>query len=286
MARKLLRSYHGVTALVTGGSSGIGLAMAQILASKGANIWLLARDGKKLEAACRAVSEARLSPTQAVHTIQADVADQAQVASALQPVIDRGGVELLVNSAGITYPGLFEELDTDIFRQMMDVNYFGTLHVTKALVPAMLKRGSGHIVNISSLVGRHGLYGYSAYSPSKFAVGGLSDTLRYELQPHGINISIAFPADTQTPQLDFDNEHKPPILKMLASSNTSVASAELVAENILRDVLKGKYLIFPSFDSSILHVASVLLPGHALYWFVDRLMADARRRVAKDLAGK
>jgi 3-dehydrosphinganine reductase len=281
-----MKNFEGKTALITGGSSGIGLAVAKNLASKGAHIWIMARSPQRLEEACVEITQICQSSSQKVRTIQADVSDKEQVDRGLAPVIAEGGVDILINSAGLTYPGLFEQLDHRVFREMMEVNYFGTLYVTKALVPAMIKRGSGHILNISSLVGLHGVYGYSAYSPAKFAVRGLSDTLRYELQPQGIKVSVAFPADTQTPQLDFENQRKPAVLKALVTSNTSVSSPASVAENIIRAMQKDRYLIFPSSDSLLWYVINTLLPGHAMYWLVDVLMAQARRKVAKSLAGK
>jgi 3-dehydrosphinganine reductase len=281
-----MKTFEGKTALITGGSSGIGLAIAKSLARRGANIWIISRDRQKLDSACQEISNQRKSNEQRVDAIPADVSDLEQVTRALQPVIAAGVPDLLINSAGITYPGLFDQLDLSIFRENMEVNFFGTLYITKALVPKMIQRGSGHIVNISSLVGLHGLYGYSAYSPSKFAIRGLSDVLRYELKPQGIQVSIAFPADTQTPQLEFENRFKPPVLKALSESNTKAATAESVAERILGGVQKNKYLILPSSDSVLWYAMNILLPGHAMYWLVDHLMTQARRKVAKNLTRK
>jgi 3-dehydrosphinganine reductase len=281
-----MNSFEGKTALITGGSSGIGLAIAKNLASRGANIWIMARDCNKLNAACEEISALRKSPQQNIDFVPADVSNLEQVTRALQPMIAAGVPDLLINSAGITFPGLFDQLDHSIFRDMMEVNYFGTLYVTKALVPGMIQRGSGHIVNVSSLVGLHGLYGYSAYSPSKFALRGLSDALRYELKPLGVRVSIAFPADTQTPQLEFENRYKPPVLKALVEGNSKASSPQSVADRILRAVQKNQYLILPSTDSVLWYAVTVLFPGHALYWLVDQMMAQARRKVAKDLTRK
>ncbi|MBE0697383.1 MAG: SDR family NAD(P)-dependent oxidoreductase, partial [Anaerolineaceae bacterium] len=138
----------------------------------------------------------------------------------------------------------------------------------------------------SSLVGIHGLYGYSAYAPSKFALRGLSDVLRYELKPYGIQVSVVFPSDTITPQLDYENKHKPPILKALSESNTKPVSAESVAEKTIRAIKRGKYMILPSSDGVMWFIAYSLLPGDIMYRMVDLLMVQARRKAGKDIAGK
>lgn len=277
-----MKSIDGKTALLTGGSSGIGLAMAKEMAGMGANIIIAARDPRKLEQACVEISAARRSPAQSVRTITLDVSDYDAVKQALSGLNQNGGVpDIVVNSAGVTYPGEFDQLDMDIFRQMMDINFYGTLNVLKELVPGMKQRRSGLIINISSLVGIHGLYGYSAYSSSKFAVSGLSDVLRYELKPFGVQVSVAFPTDTQTPQLDFENSVKPPILKALSETNTKAVSPAVVAKRTLKDALNGRYIILPTHDSRILYLVYRLLPGDSMYKMVDLLMADARRKAAK-----
>ena len=99
-----------------------------------------------------------------------------------------GPPDLLVNSAGVAHPGYFQELDLNIFHWMMEVNYFGTVYMTKEVIPSMLKRGSGYIVNISSMAGFVGTFGYTAYGGSKFAVRGFSDVLRAEMKIHGIGV--------------------------------------------------------------------------------------------------
>lgn len=244
-------NFQGQNSLITGGSSGIGLALAKKLAAQGANIWLVARDRARLEAACEEVSAARKADSQNVTAIAADVSDEAAITSALEPVIQaEGAPDLVVNSAGITQPGHFIEQDMDIFRSMMEVNYFGTLHVIKAVLPGMTERGSGHIVNISSIAGFMGVYGYSAYGASKFAVRGLSDSLHYELADKGIRVSVVFPPDTQTPQLEYETPFKPPVLVEIEKSD-KVLSAEQVADAILKGVARGKHVITPGSDSSL-----------------------------------
>ncbi len=278
MASSMLK-FQGKSALITGGSSGIGLALAEKLSAQGANVCLLARDLSRLEAARQQVTAARLDSNQKIDIIQADVAAEEQVQAALSEYVQRSGVpDLLINSAGITQPGYFTELDLSIFRSLMEVNYFGTLNVLKALVPAMIKRGSGYIVNISSLVGFLSVYGYSAYGPTKFAVRGLTDTMRYELAEHGIRVSIVFPPDTQTPQLDYESQFKPPILVELDKSN-KILQPDVVADAILKGVARGKYVITPGFDSSLYYHLTNFFG--LVYPVMDFMVSQARRAVSR-----
>lgn len=278
-----MKSYLGKTALITGGSSGIGFELAKLLASQGVHVWILARDPHKLETAQQALHSARQAPDQRIITIPADVSQYEQLQNVLAPLLHQYGTpDLLLNSAGLTYPGEFCELDLKIFHEMMDVNYFGTLYATRLVVPGMIQRKSGQIINISSLVGIQGLYGYSTYSPSKFAVVGLSDVLRYELKDKGIQVSVAFPSDTLTPQLAFESSLKPPVLKALSESNTKAVPADVMARNILREAQRGRYYILPGSDAKFWYFIYRLFPGDSMYRLVDLLMAQARRKIAKN----
>lgn len=279
----LSTSFASKRVLITGGSSGIGLALAKGLAAEGAWITILGRRQQVLQQALEEIRTVQRGDC-APQAIAADVSDAPALERALAPYLQSGAPDLLINSAGITNPGLIEDLPLQLHRDNMDINYFGTLHAIRAVLPGMLARGSGTIVNFSSLVGMHGIYGYSAYSPSKFAVRALSDSLRYELQPRGVRVSVVFPSDTQTPQLDFDKANQPPVLRYLTGDNVKVSSADEVAAAVLRGVRRGDYLIVPSSDGKILFTIYRLLPGRALYWFVDRLMDRARRKAAKHLS--
>lgn len=275
-----MNRYQDKTALVTGGSSGIGLALAEQLAGLGAHVWILARDPKRIDAAVERVKAARRTSSQDICAILGDVSDAGRITQTLCDFIrGKGAPDYLFNSAGICHPGHFEELDLDIFRQMIEVNYLGTVYVTKAVTPEMIRRGSGHIINISSVAGFLGVYGYSAYGPSKFAVRGFSDVLRSELRHQGIKVSVVFPPDTQTPQLEYENQFKPEVLKILDESN-KVMSPEAVAKIILRDAARGYYTITPGFDSSIMYHLNNLL-GNLSYRVMDWMVLQSRRKASR-----
>jgi len=264
-------------ALITGGSSGIGFALAKALVQEGSKICILARDKQKLARAKDELSLFRVSENQQVETISCDVTDYERLNNVLnQWTADYGMPDLVINSAGVTYPGYFQELDVDIFHWLMDVNYYGTLHVIKALIPDMIARGSGTIVNLSSQAGFIGVFGYSAYSASKYAVRGLSDVLRAELKPLGIQVAVVFPPDTQTPQLDFEAPLKPIETKEIAASS-NVMTAEEVADAILRGVRKGRYVILPGTEGKIFYRLTNIL-GNLTYPVMDWLVRKAQKK--------
>jgi 3-dehydrosphinganine reductase len=277
--------FTGKSALVTGGSSGIGLAAARLLVRRGAKVWLVARNPVKLAAAKTELDSLRRDPAQIIGTTAADVADEAQARQAVEQATAAIGLpDILINSAGIVYPGYFEALESGVFRRMMDVNYFGTLHMIRAAVPGMLARGSGDILNISSMAGVLAIFGYSAYGASKFAVRGLSDTLRWELKPRGIRLHLAFPPDTDTPQLAFETPIKPFETKVIAG-NGAVFSADRVAKDLLDGIERNRYVILTGTDSKLFYTLANVL-GPWLFPVMDWFVADALRKKAARKPGK
>lgn len=265
--------------LITGGSSGIGLALALQLAAAGAHICLVARRPERLSVAQESVKTACRNPSQRVDILKGDVSLAEEISPLIQNWITQyGPPNFVFNSAGVAHPGYFQDLSLDIFEQMMAINFFGTVHMTKAVIPSMLAAGSGHIVNISSVAGFLGVFGYTAYGASKFAVRGFSDALRAELKPLGIQVSIVFPPDTDTPQLAYESGLKPPETKMLAGGDPLTADA--VSRAILKGVEKKRYIIIPDLESRLYFNLSGLV-GDFLYPIMDWMVANARRKVAQ-----
>ena len=267
----------GKVALVTGGSSGIGKAIACGLAERGMHVWLLAQRNELLETAQKEVETYRKEQSQVIGIVSADVSDYDQVRKAVSDITENSGpVDLLVNSAGVAHPGYIEVLDLKIYRWLMEVNYFGTVYVTKEVLPAMLKRGSGYILNISSVGGFISGFGYTAYSASKFAVRGFSDALRQEMRLRRIGVSILFPSDTDTPQLAYENQFKPIETKALASFVGSM-SAESVAKAAIKGIERGQYDIIPGVEGKVW----IFLDGKArglLNFLIDQVVAIAYRK--------
>jgi len=272
--------FQSKIAVVTGGSSGIGLAVAKQLAANGAHVWLVARNADRLKEAVQSLEAARRDASQRFGFSAVYVADAAQAASAVQQVVKELGVpDLLINSAGITYPGYVESLSLDIFHQLMDVDYFGTVHMVQALLPALIQRRSGTIVNVSSVAGFMGVFGYSAYGAAKYAVRGYSEVLRAELKPYNVNVSVVFPPDTDTPQLAYENEFKPMETKEL-SGNAKMMSADAVADTIMKGIIRKRFAILPGSESKLYYSLTGWL-GSALYPIMDMMIADAKKKKAK-----
>lgn len=230
-------------AIVSGATSGIGLACARDLARRGHPIALIARDTVRLEQARQEVL-AQGAPD--VFTMSLDVTDAEKCALVVAQIAQGcEKIDWLITCAGDVEPGLFASLDADAYRRQMDVNFFGTLNLAAPVARLMIAQSSGRIVLVSSGAAFIGIAGYSAYGASKFAVRGLGETLRVELAPHGVSCCVAFPPDTETPQLARERGLRPEITARIAASGGSM-SAQAVAQRIISQALKGRFLLAPS----------------------------------------
>ncbi|NMC84048.1 MAG: SDR family oxidoreductase [Anaerolineaceae bacterium] len=270
--------YENKLTLITGGSSGIGLALAKEITARGGNVAILARHADALEQAAAEIAVCKVNADQKVYTLPADIVDYEALSVVLTKFKAEVGVpDIVINSAGVAHPGRFTALPLEIFHWMMDVNYFGTVNVLKLLLPEIQERHSGTVVNISSMAGFIGVYGYSAYGASKFAITGFSDVLRSELKPYGVQVSVVFPPDTDTPQLKYESQFKPFITKEVAGS-ASLMPADAVAKETLDAVAKGKYIILPGSEGKLMFVAQNLL-GRGLYPVMDMMVNSAIKKL-------
>ncbi|MFD9005067.1 SDR family oxidoreductase [Streptomyces sp. NPDC059582] len=239
--------------IVTGGSSGIGLATARLFAGRGAKVSLIARGRERLVEAAKELSAAARA---------ADVADQAALTRAIAELEEEQGqpCDVLITSAGLARPGHFLELPEEVFRQMMEVDYFGTLYAIRAVAPGMVERGHGSVVAVSSAAGLIGIFGYSAYGPAKFAVRGLMESVRVELTPDGVHVGVVFPPDVDTPQLAEENQWKPEETRVVAGTIKPL-TAEKVAAAIVDGIERRRFVICPDAGTRALaRFGSVLLP--------------------------
>jgi 3-dehydrosphinganine reductase len=267
-----MTSIAGRHALITGGSSGIGLATAIALADKGARVTVVARRPEPLEAA---VAELESTGSDAA-SFELDVSDREAVGDTFAKVTaDRGPVDILVCSAGATHPGYFEELPDAVFHEMIDVDYFGTLWPVREVVPDMIERRSGSIVGISSDVGLVGVYGYTAYAAAKFAVRGLLESLRAELAPHGIHVGCCYPPDTDTPQLAWENAFKPEETRAISATFKAI-QPEQVASCIVKGIERERFALMPDLGSRLLSIGAGIAPG-VLTATMDRSVRRTQR---------
>jgi 3-dehydrosphinganine reductase len=258
----------GAHVVITGGSSGIGLATAREVVARGARVSLLARDAVRLADAVESVG--------AVASASVDVAQSDALRAAIDAVAQRAGpCDVLITAAGSAHPGYFEQLDDSVFRDQMEVDYFGTLYAARAVVPSMIERGRGHLVTISSTAGLIGVFGYSAYAPAKYAVRGLAETLRSELVPHGIVVACAYPPDTRTPGFDAENALKPVETERISAAIKPREAVD-VAKAIARGIEKDRLVITADAQTAALARAAGML-GPYVRRSMDRQVAKARR---------
>lgn len=187
-------SFRGTVVWITGASSGIGEELAKNLCAQGARVILSARRTQELErvvALCDNSGETLVLPL--------NVTDELSVNKAVDIVLRHfGKVDVLLNNAGMTQRARVVDTENSVFRKIMDVNYFGPLMLTKAILPHMLKKGEGHIVCVTSVAAKYGSPMRSGYCGAKHAVHGLFDSLREELRNTNISVSLILPGAVNT----------------------------------------------------------------------------------------
>lgn len=246
--------------IVTGGSSGIGKAIASECVRKGAHVAILARTPSRLDSAVQEIRSRAPSAHRAIISAAIDVSDRLQVNREFPRVIEGlGGIDVLVNSAGISWPGYLESIPDAVWDSLIMVDYMGTVNTVRACLPYLKKQKHGNIANISSVLGYMGVFGYAAYGAAKFAVVGFSECIRQDLLPYNIRISVIYPPDTDTPQWHEENRIKPPETRVLAGT-IKVVSAEKVARACLKGIASGKFTIIPGGMNRFTYFMNRYLP--------------------------
>ena len=267
--------FKGANAYITGGSSGIGFAIACTMAELGSNVLLVARDEQKLAHATALLKERKNSNKQRLDWLSLDIADWQMVKSLLpEKVKSFGPPDILVNCAGIAYTHYFEKIDYQRFTEVINTNLMGTWGVTRALVQ-YLKERRGYIVNVSSGSGFIGSFGYTAYAPSKFGIVGFSEALRPELKPFGVRISVLCPADTDTPQLAEEQRNMPPEARAI-NGTAGVMQPEEVAKILIRGMIKERFMIIPGFMNKLAYLLKRIVP-----WLPNLIMDDIVKNVQR-----
>ncbi|XP_030923603.1 3-dehydrosphinganine reductase TSC10A-like isoform X1 [Quercus lobata] len=264
---------------ITGGSSGIGLALAHQAASEGARVSILARSLDKLEQAKQAI---QLSTGIDVAVFAADVRDYDAISKAIS---EADPIDVLIVNQGVFVPQELEKQELDEVKFMIDVNLMGSFHMIKAALPSIKNnrtdRGPASIALMSSQAGQVGIYGYTAYSASKFGLRGLAEALQQEVIADDIHVSLIFPPDTDTPGLVEETKLRPQLTSIIAASSGAMKADE-VARKALSGIKSGSFFIPCNFEGLLLSVATAGLAPQRSYLmaFVEIVAAGISRFAA------
>lgn len=257
--KKITRFYQQ-NVIITGGSSGIGLATAIEFGKLGAKLFLLARDIKRLEQAKIHIHQ-QVGLDVEVFPISVDVGHAEDIRQAIQSIAsDYHGIHTLINNAGIVKVGRFSDFSWQDLQQVMAVNYWGTVAATQAAWPYLLQAKAGHVGFVSSVAGFLGLLGYGAYAPPKFAMTGLVQCLWPEAKEHHIGMTIIYPPDTDTPQLTEENSQMLPQLAKIKKYG-NVLSPQTVAAKFVKGILQYRAEVFCDWSSRPIRYLTALFPG-------------------------
>ena len=274
----------GAVAAVTGAASGIGRALALELAARGCDLALADRDEAGLQAVAAEIAK---NPSRKVSVHRVDVAEPKQIEDFAQGALAaHPGLNILVNNAGVALLGQFNEVDQAQMDWLMNINFWGVVHATRAFLPHLSRQREAHIVNLSSLFGLIAPPGQTAYAAAKFAVRGFSESLRHELQMAAspVRLSVVHPGGVSTNIVRnsrmgtgvTDNARRAETIERFDTvAKTTPAAA---AQRIIAGIEKNAPRILIGNDARIMDLLQRVLPG--TYWSV------LARRIARRDAGK
>ncbi|MCC6645309.1 MAG: SDR family oxidoreductase [Polyangiaceae bacterium] len=250
-------SLRGKRCFLTGAASGIGRATAVLAGREGARLFVTDRDAEGLAETVALLRE-RGADVAAHRAL--DVSSYDAVAAFARDVhAEHGSMDVVMNIAGISVWGTVETLTHDQWRRVVDVNLMGPIHVIECLVPAMIEAGrGGHLVNVSSAAGLFGLPWHAAYSASKFGLRGVSEVLRFDLERHGIGVSLVCPGAVRTGLVEtleiagVDAKSRA-VARLRRRFVAHAKTPEQAAEAILRGVREGRYMVYTSLDVRLGH---------------------------------
>lgn len=257
--------------VITGGTSGIGKALADVFGAHGARIVITGRNGDALSAAATELAAKGITVQPVKADVTSDADNQNMVAEALKAF---GRIDVLINNAGISMRAMFQDVDPNVVRQVMDINFFGAVLATKYCLPEII-RNRGSIIGISSIAGFRGLPARTGYSASKFALNGFLESLRTELLDSGVHVLTACPGFTAS------NIRK----RSLTSDGTAqgespreeahMMTAETCAAHIYRATVNRKRTLVLTAQGKLAVFLNKWLPGLA-----DRLVYNVMRKEA------
>ncbi len=257
--------------IVTGGSSGIGLEVARIYGLRGARLTLIGRDDARLVEARRNLVDISNIPEENIHIGSADTGAGPDIAAVFKTSEETfGPCDILVTSAGIVDPGVFDELSGEAFDYQVTTNVLGIANSVRAVYSGMKRRGQGRIMIISSGAALIGIYGYTAYCASKSALTGFAEALSFEALGTGVTISLCFPPDTMTPQFEREIAKRPREAQMLMGA-VAPWSADAVARKIVRAIDRKRPKLYFGFALTALGLYGPFIKPFLNWWYRFRL---------------
>ncbi len=253
----------GKAVIITGGSSGIGKALAEVFGKNGSRILITGRNQSDLSAAVDELGGKGID----IHAFPSDVSREDDNRKMAEEAVRLfGRIDVLINNAGVTMRALFEDVDLDVIRKVMDINFFGVIYATKFCLPEII-RSKGSVIGISSIAGYRGLPARTGYSSSKFALNGFLEVLRTEMLKRGVHVLTACPGFTTT------NIRKRSLTKDGSSQGhsprdeTKMMSAETCAEHIYSATLRRQKILILTTQGKFTVFLNKWLPG-----LTDRLV--------------
>ncbi len=270
---------------MTGGTAGIGLALARAMAHEGGNVVVCARGPEGLD---RALTEIREAGPKGTHgAVAADVSDAVAVGAAARRAVEiLGGLDILVCMSGFAKAGPVTDLDDADFRRLMDVNFFGQVNTFRALQDHFIKQGHGDVVFVSSLLAAFSVWGFAAYSASKFAVTGFAEGVRQEMMLHGVRVKLFMPPTTDTPGLAAENQGKPALVHEMemGSALNVVHKPEKIARAFLSWLPTKRFFGIATWDSKVQWFLARHMPELMLK-MADGELRGAQKRLEKKKSG-
>jgi NAD(P)-dependent dehydrogenase (short-subunit alcohol dehydrogenase family) len=285
IATRLSRARLGISfehrvAVITGGSRGLGLVIARMLVDEGARVVLLARDLGELE---RAREDLESRGRGEVMTLRCDVRRRTDVRDAVETVLERWrAIDILINDAGIIQVGPLDNMVHEDFENAMATHFWGPLHLILEIAPIMRHRRFGRIVNISSIGGKIAVPHLAPYSASKFALTGLSDAVRAELDPYGIRVTTVAPGLMRTGSpvnAQFKGQHDAEYTWFKVAS--SIPGLTIAAENAARKIIEacryGDPALTITTGAKVAAAANAVAPAAVAraMMFVTRMLPDS-----------
>lgn len=269
--------HKGQTIFIVGGSSGIGLATACQLAGQGANVAIFARREDVLNRARQEILNHQGDESARIITCPLDASDFSQTEDAFnRAVAELGAPSILINSAGGATPRRFADMQADQLDKTLRSNITTCWNSCKAILPHMQAQGSGTLVNVSSLAGLIGVYGYTDYCLTKYGIIGFSEALRSELKPEGIRVQVFCPPDTQTPGFEEENRTKP-LETAALSAGARLMTANDVAGALIKGLATNKFIVLVNRESKVFWALQRFAPGLGRL-YVDSIITKAQKK--------